>query len=164
MQELWLRPAVDTDLDDVVALHARSRAVALPFLPILHSLDEDRAFFGAYITAKQMTLALAGLQIIGFMAQSPGWIEQLYLDPDWRGQGVGDQLIDQAKSGADALKLWCFAENTPACRFYQRHGFIEKHRTDGDNEAGLPDILYRWSRAVRLNDAQRTASPAPNQS
>jgi hypothetical protein len=26
--------------------------------------------------------------------------------------------------------------------FYERHGFVETRRTEGDNEEGAPDILY----------------------
>ena len=148
MPEFQLRPATSGDLASVVTLHARARAVALPFLPILHSLEEDRAFFGQYVDAGQMTVAVSGLGIAGFMALSSGWIEQLYLDPVWRGQGIGAQFLEHAKTGIDTLSLWCFVENEPARRFYQRHGFVEQRRTAGDNEAGLPDILFRWQRAV----------------
>jgi ribosomal protein S18 acetylase RimI-like enzyme len=43
------------------------------------------------------------------------------------------------------LRLWTFASNTPAQRFYERHGFVEMDRTDGqDNEERAPDILYTW--------------------
>jgi hypothetical protein len=32
-----------------------------------------------------------------------------------------------------------------AQQFYERHSFVEAHRTDGrDNEEGAPDILFVW--------------------
>jgi len=43
------------------------------------------------------------------------------------------------------LRLWTFASNAGAQRFYERHGFVETRRTDGrDNEEGAPDVLYIW--------------------
>jgi hypothetical protein len=41
-----------------------------------------------------------------------------------------------------------FAANAPARAFYEKHGFVAVEATDGSrNEAGAPDIRYRWSRA-----------------
>ena len=43
----------------------------------------------------------------------------------------------------DGLRLWTFASNTGAQRFYERHGFVAVRRTDGrDNEERAPDVLY----------------------
>jgi ribosomal protein S18 acetylase RimI-like enzyme len=43
------------------------------------------------------------------------------------------------------LRLWTFASNTSAQRFYERHGFVAIDRTDGQhNEERAPDILYTW--------------------
>lgn len=134
------------DLEAIVDLFARSRAAALPFLPVLHSRDEDLAFFARYIERGQMTLARRNGQLAGFIAQTPGWIEQLYLEPDQRGPGIGRQLVAHAKARSQALDLWCFADNHPARAFYGGQGFAEIRGTDGDNEAGLPDILFRWQR------------------
>ena len=37
--------------------------------------------------------------------------------------------------------LWAFRVNTPALRFYERHGFVEVTRTDGSrNEENEPDV------------------------
>jgi GNAT superfamily N-acetyltransferase len=146
MPSVILRAARPEDVETIADLFARSRAAALPFLPILHSRDEDIAFFGTYIDNERMTVAQAGGTIAGFMAETPGWIEQLYLDPDRRRQGIGRRLVDQAKARQDALRLWCFADNVDGQRFYQAQGFAEERRTAGENEARLPDILFRWRR------------------
>lgn len=144
--DIHLVPAHRDNLEEIVDLFARSRAAALPFLPVLHSRDEDLAFYARYIERGQMTLARRGSKTLGFMAQTPGWIEQLYLEPDQRGQGIGRQLVDHAKAGADRLELWCFADNHAARAFYAAQGFAEIRGTYGDNEAGLPDILFCWQR------------------
>jgi hypothetical protein len=45
------------------------------------------------------------------------------------------------------------AENLPARRFYEAHGFQIERQTDGAaNDERQPDILYRWSRPHFPND------------
>jgi GNAT superfamily N-acetyltransferase len=142
--DIELAPGQTGDLDQIVDLFARSRAVGLPFLPILHSRDEDRAFLGQHIVLAQLTAARFDGRVAAFLVRTPGWIEQLYVDPDLRGRGIGQRLLDWAKAGSERLDLWCFADNHAARAFYAAQGFIEIGGTAGDNEAGLPDILFRW--------------------
>ena len=63
-------------------------------------------------------------------------------DPDGHFiRGFGDGLFERPHG----LRLWTFASNTGAQRFYARHGFVEVRRTDGrDNEERAPDVLYAY--------------------
>ena len=146
MTDIVFAPARMADLDAVVDLFVRARRVCLPFLPVLHSRDEDIAFLAQYVPSGQLVLARLDSGLAGFMVQTPGWIEQLYLDPDLRRLGIGKSLVELAKQKSEALELWCFADNLAARAFYAAQGFAEIRGTDGDNEAGLPDILFRWQR------------------
>ena len=144
--EVRLEAATVGDVAAVAALFAQSRAASLPFLPVLHAAEEDRAFFGACLAGGRMTLARQGTTLAGFMVEGEGWVELLYLGPDHLRQGIGGRLLGAAQARQDELQLWCFARNAAAIAFYRRYDFIEQRRTDGDNEAGLPDILFRWQR------------------
>jgi RimJ/RimL family protein N-acetyltransferase len=43
------------------------------------------------------------------------------------------------------LRLWTFASNERAQRFYERHGFVAIGWSDGsDNEERAPAIQYIW--------------------
>lgn len=143
---ITLRPAVGIDIANVAGLFARSRAAALPFLPVLHSGEEDIAFFAGYLDSGLITLAEQENHLLGFLVETPGWIEHLYLEPDQRGLGIGTRLVEAAKQRQNRLELWCFADNHAGRAFYIRQGFAEIRRTTGDNEAGLPDILFGWQR------------------
>ena len=146
MDSIILRPACGGDIADVAGIFARSPAAALSFLPVLHSGEEDIAFLGRYLDSGQITLAERAGETLGFLAETPGWIEQLYLEPNQRGRGVGRMLVDAAKQRQDRLQLWCFRDNLAGRAFYARQGFTEIAQTDGDNEEGLPDILFAWDR------------------
>ncbi|WP_373413135.1 N-acetyltransferase family protein, partial [Streptomyces sp. NRRL B-24085] len=84
--------------------------------------------------------------IVGLMVLAGDLLSQLYLDPDWRGHGIGDRFVTLAKERSPrGLSLWTFQVNGPAHRFYERHGFVEAERTDGNgNEEREPDVRYVW--------------------
>lgn len=91
-------------------------------------------------------MAESGGAVVGVLALSPGWIDQLYLAPASRGRGIGDRCVALAQERyPGGLELWTFRVNRPAQRFYERHGFVAVERTDGSgNEEREPDVRYRW--------------------
>ncbi len=53
---------------------------------------------------------------------------ELYVEPFFRGHGVGSELLRHVLSEANAEKadkvgLWVIKDNLPARKFYERHGF-----------------------------------------
>ena len=91
--------------------------------------------------------------IVAFMAFQPGWVDQLYVHVDWQGQGLGSQLLNDAKARSpEGLQLHTFQRNENAQAFYQAHGFQEVQRGfAGADEnpwatsrEALADILYAW--------------------
>jgi GNAT superfamily N-acetyltransferase len=69
--------------------------------------------------------------LIGIERRPGGWfLDKLYLLPAYQNQGIGShllrRLIDDASAAHAALRLTVLEVN-PACRFYERHGFIVTH-------------------------------------
>nr|WP_246674602.1 GNAT family N-acetyltransferase [Mesorhizobium sp. B4-1-3] len=122
----------------------RASLNALSWMPVLHTPEEDLFFIrDILLPNQQVTVAIADGRIVGFIAIGGEWVEQLYLDPAWTGQGIGSRLLAQATTGMPVVKLHCFQANTGARRFYERHGFRAEAFGDGStNEEGLPDVLY----------------------
>ena len=86
--------------------------------------------------------------VIGFIAFREGWIDQLYVLPQWQGHGVGQALVQVAKTAWPRLQLWTFQRNALARRFYEKQGFVVVMESDGSrNEEHEPDVLYRWDAA-----------------
>ena len=142
-----VRRASEADAEAVAEVWLRSFDAALPTVRRAHSDDEVRAWFrNAVVPYKQTWVAVAGTEVVGLLVLSDGWVDQLYLDPAWRGRGIGDRLVATAKQRyPDGLQLWTFQVNGPARRFYERHGFVEVERTDGHgNEEREPDVRYSW--------------------
>jgi GNAT superfamily N-acetyltransferase len=141
--EIALRRAIGSDAA-AVAQMMRASLNALEWMPVLHTPEEDLFFIrDILLPDRQVTVAVDGERIVGFIAVSGDWLEQLYLDPAWTGQGIGSRLLTQATAGMSLVKLHCFQANAGARRFYERHGFRAAAFGDGStNEEGLPDVLY----------------------
>jgi GNAT superfamily N-acetyltransferase len=143
-----LRRATADDADKVAEVFSASFRL-LTFLPMLHSVAEDRWFIANVIVKNcEVIVAEDDSGIVSFLALQGEEVRLLYTRPDRIGEGAGTQLIEAAKkSGVGALELWCFQANTRARRFYEERGFRAIRFTDGaHNEEKTPDIQYRWER------------------
>ena len=148
---ITFRRATHADADEVAEVFLTSHKAFLPYAPFAHTDDEVRHYIGdILIPHTQVTVPVLDGRIVGLMAlkreDGLGWVEQLYIHPDAVGQGLGSQLIEQAKSSlGPPIRLWTFQQNSGARRFYQRHGFRIVTFTDGaTNEQRCPDVLFEW--------------------
>lgn len=148
MSRFTLRRAALPDMAAVARLHRHVRKSCLPYLPDLHTPDEDLAFFQEQVfPTSEVWLAQAGVQLIGFAVVKLDWLDHLYVDPDWHGKGVGAALLSAVSDNRTELNLWTFQANAQARRFYERQGFDLIAVTDGSgNEERCPDVHYRWIR------------------
>jgi putative acetyltransferase len=150
-----VRRARPEDSDAVAALFRRSKETALPYLPDLHTPDEDRRFFRERVfPASVVWVVEEGGALAGFCALREGWIDHLYVDPAHQRAGIGTALLRKAMENNDELRLWTFQRNTNARAFYEAHGFTCVKTTDGaGNEEREPDSLYSW--AARQQEKKR---------
>jgi ribosomal protein S18 acetylase RimI-like enzyme len=90
------------------------------------------------------------------LADAPrvGEILAIYVHPAHQRTGLGRALLDAAiteltRRGMTEVRLWVLAENGPAQRFYERHGFAPDgardtylvRRPDG-TAVDLPEVRY----------------------
>ena len=134
------------------------RADAAPCAAILQEWIDETGWFPTSAPASASPQAVAEMirrgrvtvvradGVAGFAAVEGNLLRCLYIARDWRGQGMGLALLDEAKARSKGnLRLWTFRANMRARRFYLREGFVEVQRTDGaGNEEGLPDIEMLW--------------------
>lgn len=137
----------DTRAAAGVWLRARKAAIGAIPAPV-HDDDDVRAWFASHVVVEN-ELWVAECppgSPAGVMVLDDDWLDQLYVEPAMTGRGIGTALVQLAKrERPERLRLWTFESNAGARRFYERHGFVETHRTDGrGNEEGAPDMLYAW--------------------
>lgn len=143
-----LRRASLDDMPVLARLYRRTVQTSLPFLPTLHTPQEDAWWFCERLFAiNEVWLEEGADGPEGYIAFRSDFIEHLFVRPESQGVRVGVRLLEKAKAHAAELSLWTFQQNLRARRFYEKHGFVAVTETDGrDNEEQLPDVLYRWRR------------------
>lgn len=143
---ILLRQANSDDSDTIAFVARQSRGHFLPYLPDLHTPEEDAWFYKNIVFAQdQVWVAEDHGAIVGFCAFKADWLDQLYLLPSHVGKALGVELLKKAKQSCSYLQVWVFQQNVRAISFYERHGFIRVRETDGSgNEEQVPDALFAW--------------------
>jgi GNAT superfamily N-acetyltransferase len=117
------------------------------WMPRVHSHGAVADFYKQIVfQQRKLFVAETAGQIGGMMVLADdSLVSALYVGASFRNRGIGSHLIDRAKQELnEPVQLWTFQANVEAQKFYLHHGFVEVNRTDGDNEEGLPDILFEW--------------------
>src|ERR1700730_7180573 len=143
---ILVRRALATDGPDLARVVQAARRDALPYLPVLHSDEEDRRHFGRLAETATAWIAEADGRIVAMLVLSERYVDHLYVEPSHQGRGIGGRLLALAKSSRpEGLRLYTFQRNERARAFYERHGFLAVKFGDGSaNEEGEPDVLYEW--------------------
>lgn len=128
--EIW-RDAVDATHDfltpeDRAAIEDEVRGF-LPAAPLWLAVDEnDRP--------------------VAFMLLDGNSMEALFIDPSWRGKGVGKSLVDHAISLHGAITTEVNEQNHQAVGFYLHMGFVPVGRSERDGQGrAYPLIHLRFS-------------------
>ena len=141
MTEANVRRALPSDVHPCAAIH-HAWIERTAWMPKLHSLEEVQRFYSEYLFPKTRVFVTGDPPQAYLSLDCENCVSALY--SALPGRGLGKALLDHAKTLTETLSLWTFDANVRAQRFYEREGFKPIRRTDGDNEEGLPDILYRW--------------------
>jgi ribosomal protein S18 acetylase RimI-like enzyme len=97
-----------------------------------------------------VTVALDGERIVGFVAANSESVSQLHVRVGCHGQGIGSELLRQAKAASGgSLWLYTFARNAHARRFYERRGFVAV-AFGFEPTWQLDDVRYEWRRTPAL--------------
>lgn len=96
-----LRRATAPDARPAADVWLRSFAAALPTVVSPRSADDVRDYFrDVVVPLREIWVADAGDDgggVVGLMVINGDELSQLYLEPDWRGRGLGDRFVELAK-------------------------------------------------------------------
>ena len=150
---LILRRATTADAAEVAEVYLRSRNALASYAPLAHSEAAVRDWIAnMLIPSGNVTVAVNDDRIVGMAAHAivdgVAWLEQLYVCPEFKRQGIGTSLLESVKAQTDGkLQLYTFRMNRDAAAFYEQHGFVAIAYSDGSrNEEGCPDVLYCLTR------------------
>jgi GNAT superfamily N-acetyltransferase len=140
-----IRSATPDDVEAVVRIFRESRAEAMPWLPVVHTAEEDAAFYRGRLAGEAWVYELDG-RVAGFALVTDDDLDALYVAPEAQRRGVGSALFRRAQAARPGgLGWWVFRDNTRARRFYEGLGGRCLYETDGaGNEERTPDARYEW--------------------
>ena len=140
-----IRRATPRDAEAVVWIFRESRAEAMPWLPVLHTEAEDRAWYRERLGGEAWVFDLGG-RTAGFALVPEDDLDALYVAPDAQRRGIGAALFRQAQEARPGgFGWWVFRDNVRARRFYESLGGRLLYETDGaGNEEKTPDVRYEW--------------------
>jgi ribosomal protein S18 acetylase RimI-like enzyme len=146
-----IRVADAADAAAIARIHLDSRAATMPYLPPQQrSHDEVTTWIRDIVLRRCRTwVAVRDAEIVGYAALDGDLLDDLYLRPHLRRQGIGTLLLDEVRRHSpDGVSLYVFQQNTGARAFYERHGFTVLDTNDGSrNMEHLPDMTLRWTPA-----------------
>lgn len=101
---------------------------------------------------------MAGFAIVDWVDDGGGtiaYIQTIEVAPEWRGRGVGDELMWRMErsawvAGAQNIRLHVDAENAVAIRLYEARGFRHDGREEDYYARGRAALIY----AKALGDAR----------
>jgi len=139
MDEPVIRPATAKDVDAIAAV-ARG-AYARYVERIGREPAPMVADFPALVAAGEVEVIVQGGAVAGFVVMRPGpnhlFIENVAVDPEHQGRGLGRRLLALAESRARArnlpvLRLYTNVKMTENFPFYEALGFVETERRHED--------------------------------
>ncbi|GAB5389122.1 MAG: hypothetical protein Alpg2KO_20900 [Alphaproteobacteria bacterium] len=104
------------------------------------------------IKAGQYFIARKGGAIAGYLRFCRFWtmpyIELIRVEPEWRGQQIGRQLVsalmDMARQEGSTYLLSSSQSNEPEAQaFHKAVGFVDMGRLSGLNDDGSDEVMFR---------------------
>mgnify|MGYP003600843123 FL=1 len=131
-----LQKAFEVDFPILIDIWERSVRATHNFLPDAEIDNLKPLILNEYFHFVLLHKYVQHGQIVGFIGTSNDTIEMLFINPDFRGKGVGRVLTNFAVKDLKIKKVDVNEQNFQAIRFYEKLGFkvIGRSELDGQNK------------------------------
>lgn len=134
--------ATKEDFPILIEIWERSVRATHHFLPESEIKELKPLILNEYFQHVLLHQYIQDNQIIGFIGTSPDNIEMLFIEPDFRGQGIGKALTLFAIEKLNIQKVDVNEQNPQAVGFYQKLGFEVISRSELDGQGKAYPLLY----------------------
>ncbi len=141
-----LRTYCAADEEGVLDVWLRAWKVARSDIDFEARLPKFTEHLGGLAEKTTIAVALCDEQIVGAVTidRKINYLDQLFVAPEYSGQGVAESLIDWAKIlSPQEVRLLVNEDNLRAIRFYEKHDFVRMCRIIR-SEDNTPLLLMRW--------------------
>ena len=144
-----LQKATEIDFPFLIDLWERSVRATHDFLPEEEISNLKPLILNEYFQHVLLHKYVKDGQIAGFVGTSPDNIEMLFIEPDFRGQGIGKALTQFVIDELKIQKVDVNEQNPQAIGFYQKLGFVVISRSELDGQ-GKPYPLLHLQHSAKV--------------
>ena len=138
---ITIRQSTASDGERVVEIWRRAVDATHDFLSA-----EDREAIDIevqeFLPPMALWLAVEEGTVLGFMGLSGSHLDALFIDPDYRGRGVGRLLVGHARRLEQSLTTDVNEQNPRARGFYERMGFVAFGRSAKDDQGRPYPLIH----------------------
>ncbi|MFB6271037.1 MAG: N-acetyltransferase family protein [Halobacterium sp.] len=147
------REAYDGILPDALL---DGRSVEIPREDATGQFDRIRERIGCFLVAEDGNGEIRGYVYVrwgddtkGFVGEDAAGLKEIYVEPDYWGDGIGTHLLEHAldrlPDSVEAVRLEMLSGNDVARGFYESHGFeqVDTTQFELDGEAYPTDIYEK---------------------
>jgi putative acetyltransferase len=143
-----IRPYREEDFESVARFWFDAVQIAEPELVrrMKYEFQGARDFFkNVVVPENKIWVYELGQKPVGFIAMQNDFIDRLYVHPDFHRQGIGNALIEFART-LSPTHLWLYTDqaNKMSRAFYEKNGFIAEKFGVSPPPESEPDVEYHW--------------------
>ena len=134
-----IRKFYEPDLKRVMRIWYDGNLEAHDFIPTDY-WDRNFGYVSRVIPRTEVYVYEIDGQVVGFVGVDEGYINGIFVEKDYRGQGIGTRLLAYVSDIYDVIELHVFENNMGAVRFYENRKFM---KIDEAPDEDLGEIEYK---------------------
>ncbi|MEH2922147.1 N-acetyltransferase [Samsonia erythrinae] len=140
-----IRPYRSRDLAPLMHLWLKSTILAHPFIREDYWRESEAEVRDVYIPRSQTWVYEEQKRLIGFISVlEKRFIGALFVEQAYYGKQIGKALIQHVQVQFPLLSLEVYQQNTRACRFYHKQGFVAvEENLNQDTQATT--LIMQWA-------------------
>lgn len=138
-----IRPFTETDLESIINIWLEASIISHNFITKDYWVSKIDDMKEKYIPNSETYVYERDKQILGFFSLSENRLAAIFVSPGFQNQGIGKEMISQAKLLREELRLNVYKENTKSIIFYEKTGF-KKINESLDKNTNQIEIEMEW--------------------
>ncbi len=137
-----IRPSTPADGDRAVEIWRAAVDATHDFLAAEDRIAIEEEVKGFLPKASSWLAVDSDDRPVAFMLLDDNSMEALFIDPAYRGQGVGKALVEHAIALHSSITTEVNEQNSQAVGFYRRMGFVATGRSERDGQGRPYPLIH----------------------
>ena len=118
-----IREFQKNDLNDIMRIWESENIKTHTFIPKEY-WESNYNFVKEVLPNAEIYVYVIKEKIVGFVGVNNNYVEGIFVDTNYQGDGIGTFLLNKVKENRDNLILSVYKKNVNAINFYKKNGFM----------------------------------------